>query len=92
MSCFGLVACKLHFALRLGIDVPAHLSLGLVFTQGPFVLSMSPGFFGFYAHIGALIALEAEGLLEEVRCCCSRSYPPRYGVFALLVLLLRLVY
>lgn len=27
---------------------------------------MSPGFFGFYAHIGALVALEAAGLLEKV--------------------------
>lgn len=34
--------------------------------QGPFVLAMSPGFFGFYAHIGALVALEAAGLLEKV--------------------------
>lgn len=34
--------------------------------QGPFVLSMSPGFFGFFAHIGALIALEDEGLLQGV--------------------------
>lgn len=30
---------------------------------------MSPGFFGFYAHIGALVALEAAGLLEKVGWC-----------------------
>lgn len=30
---------------------------------------MSPGFFGFYAHIGALIALDNEDLLNEVSSC-----------------------
>lgn len=33
------------------------------------MLSMAPGFFGFFAHIGALIALEDEGLLQEVSSC-----------------------
>lgn len=35
--------------------------------QGPFVLSMAPGFFGFYAHTGALMALEDADLLDGVR-------------------------
>lgn len=43
-------------------NLPHFLSI-----QGPYVLSMAPGFFGFYAHTGALIALEDEGLLERVR-------------------------
>ncbi|CAN0154951.1 unnamed protein product, partial [Discosporangium mesarthrocarpum] len=34
--------------------------------KGPFVLSLAPGFFGFYAHIGALVALEEARLLDGV--------------------------
>lgn len=51
---------------------PFPLCLAIICThcffgvQGPYVLSMAPGFFGFYAHVGALIALEDEGLLEGV--------------------------
>lgn len=41
----------------------------LLSFQGPFALSMAPGFFGFFAHTGALIALEDAGLLDGVRFC-----------------------
>eukprot|EP00752_Nemacystus_decipiens_P015658 g13973.t1 len=48
-------------------------SLSAWLKEGPFVLAMSPGFFGFYAHIGALIALEAEGLLQAVSFATGAS-------------------
>ncbi|CAM9269769.1 unnamed protein product [Ectocarpus sp. 8 AP-2014] len=53
------------------VESPRSLSAWL--KEGPFVLSMSPGFFGFYAHIGALIALDNEGLLNEVSFATGAS-------------------
>lgn len=53
--------------------------------QGPFVLSMSPGFFGFYAHIGALIALEEEGLLQEASAAVWLASAAREGCFCTVV-------
>ncbi|CAB1118177.1 unnamed protein product [Ectocarpus sp. CCAP 1310/34] len=53
------------------LESPRSLSAWL--KEGPFVLSMSPGFFGFYAHIGALIALDNEGLLNEVSFATGAS-------------------
>ncbi|CAM9300868.1 unnamed protein product [Ectocarpus fasciculatus] len=53
------------------VESPRSLSAWL--KEGPFVLSMSPGFFGFYAHIGALIALDKEGLLKEVSFATGAS-------------------
>ncbi|CAM9321466.1 unnamed protein product, partial [Sphacelaria rigidula] len=41
--------------------------------QGPYVLSMAPGFFGFYAHTGALMALENEELLGGVSYATGAS-------------------
>jgi NTE family protein len=34
-------------------------------SEGPFGLAMSAGFFGFYAHAGAFVALEDAGLLPD---------------------------
>ncbi|CAM9501699.1 unnamed protein product, partial [Ectocarpus sp. 12 AP-2014] len=53
------------------VESPRSLSAWL--KEGPFVLSMSPGFFGFYAHVGALIALDNEGLLNEVSFATGAS-------------------
>lgn len=34
-------------------------------AEGPFALAMSSGFFGFFAHVGVLVALEDAGLLPR---------------------------
>ena len=39
--------------------------LGEWLREGPFALAMSSGFFGFFAHCGALTVLEDEGLLPS---------------------------
>jgi len=41
--------------------------------EGGFGLALAPAFFGFYGYIGALFALQEEGLLEHVRCISGAS-------------------
>lgn len=43
-------------------DSRLEKNLGEWLEQGPFVLGLSSGFFGFYAHCGALMALTEQGL------------------------------
>lgn len=50
-------------------------------SEEPFALSMSSGFFGFYAHCGLLTALEEERLLP-VRCSGSSAGALVAGVWA----------
>lgn len=40
-------------------------------AEGPFVLGLSSGFFGFFAHAGVVGVLEAEGLLPAAICGSS---------------------
>lgn len=40
-------------------------------AQGPFTLGLSSGFFGFFAHAGAVAVLEEEGLLPAAVCGSS---------------------
>lgn len=50
-------------------------------AEGPFALALSSGFFGFFAHAGALSALEEEGLLPE-RLCGSSAGALAGGLWA----------
>jgi NTE family protein len=51
-------------ALRAGVAHPARVAtLREWLKEGPFTLTLSSGFFGFFAHAGAVSALEEEGLL-----------------------------
>lgn len=47
------------------------LSLSTWLAEGPWTLTMSSGFFGFYAHCGALAALEESGFRPSAACGSS---------------------
>lgn len=49
----------------------ASLPLRDWLRAGPFALALSAGYFGFFAHVGALTALEEEGLLPASVCGAS---------------------
>jgi len=51
------------------------------FSEGPYTLAMSSGFFGFFAHAGVLGVLEEEGLLPA-RLCGSSAGALVGGLFA----------
>lgn len=59
------------------------LAMWLSQSDTKFALALSPGFFGYYAHIGALQALDDAGLLEGERCCPNLRFACLAGVVLL---------
>ncbi len=67
---------KINIDETRGVDVILHIenhhiTLREQLTQRPFTLSLSAGFFGFYAHAGLVSVLEDEQLLPERLTGCS---------------------